>query len=140
MAATIADIQAADPGTSELGGAPGDDQEARDIAEILSIAARHRIAQPETHYEICDEHGEVLAIADIAWPQGIQPGRTRPVALLLNTDTGTDALEGRYGIIFTSKRRLVWHLEELLGIDIDNDQVIGDPDPASDESIGRTES
>lgn len=140
LAATTADISAADPETSDLGEPPGDDPEARDVAEILSIAARHQIAQPETHYEICDEHGEVLAIADIAWPQGIQPGRTRPVALLLNTDTGTDALEGRYGIIFTSKQRLIWHLEELLWIDIDNDQVIGDPDPASDGSVDRTES
>ncbi|MXZ67710.1 MAG: DUF262 domain-containing protein [Acidimicrobiia bacterium] len=140
LPATTADITAANSLTSDLGEAPGDDEEARDIAEILSIAAMHQIAQPETHHEICDEHGEVLAIADIAWPQGIQPGRTRPVALLLNTDTGTDALEGRYGIIFTSKQRLVWHLEELLRIDIDNDQVIGDPDPASDGSLGRTAS
>lgn len=108
------------------------DQESDDIGELKAIAVNHQIALPETHYQICDENGEVLAIADLAWPQGIQPGRTPPIALLLDPDGGVDALEGRDGIVFTSKQRLVWHLEELLGVDIDEDQVIGDPDPASD--------
>ena len=115
---------------------PEDDQDSLDIAEILSIATTQRIAPPETHSEICDDDGEVLAVADIAWPQGIQPGRTPPVALLLTADKGTEALEGRYGIIFTSKQRLVWHLEEVLGIDIDSDNIIGEPDPAPNTVVG----
>ena len=138
--APIAQMPEGRPDTLDLAEMTEDDEDKRDVAEVLAIAATQRIAQPETHYEICDDHGEVLAIADIAWPQGIQPGRTPPVALLLTTDTGTDALEGRYGIIFTSKQRLVWHLEELLGIDIDNDQVVGDPDPRSVLCDGGTES
>lgn len=115
------------------------DEDTRDVADVLSIVTTEQIAQPETDYEICDEHGEVLAIADLAWPQGVQPGLSPPVALLLTTDTLADALEGRYGTIFTSKQRLVWHLEELFGIDIDNDQIIGDPDAASAMSLGETE-
>lgn len=136
LSAPMAEIPEGRPDTLKLAEMTEDDEYTRDVAEVLSIAATQRIAQPETHYEICDEHGEVLAIADIAWPQGIQPGRTPPVALLLTTDTVTDALEGREGIIFTSKERLVWHIEELLGVDIDNDQVIGNPDPVSDASEG----
>lgn len=139
LSAPIAEMSEGRPDTLDLAEMAEDDEDTRDVADVLSIAATQRIAQPETHYEICDEHGDVLAIADVAWPQGIQPGRTPPVALLLTTDTGADALEGRYGIIFTSKQRLVWHLEELLGIDIDNDQIIGDPDAASAMSLGETE-
>jgi len=140
LSAPIAEMAESRPDTLGSTETTEEDEDTRDVAEVLSIAATHRLAQPETDYEICDEHGDVLAIADIAWPDGIQPGRTPPVALLLTTDVGTNALEGRYGIIFTSKRRLVWHLEELLGMDIDNDQVIGDPDPASVVSPGWTES
>ena len=134
LSAPIAEMTESRPDTLGLPEISEEDEDTRDVAEVLSIAATQRLARPETDYEICDEHGEVLAIADVAWPDGIQPGRTPPVALLLTTDAGTDALEGRFGIIFTSKQRLVWHLEELLGIDIDNDQVVGDPDSVSDLS------
>ena len=66
-----------------------------------------------------DDTGEVLAVADIAWPQGIQPGRTQPVALMLAPDAQAETHLGERGYrFFTSRRRLVWHLEELLGVDI----------------------
>ena len=132
----VAEIPEDNQDASVMAEVQSDDQDARDIAEVLSIVTAHRLAAPETHHEICDETGEVLAIADIAWPQGIQPGRTQPVALLLAAEAGIEPLEGRYGIIFTSKQRLVWHLEELLGVDIDNDRIIGDPDPPSDAPEG----
>ena len=131
LSSPIAEIPEGDEDGRDVAEIPEDDEDERDVAEVLSIAATHRIAQPERHHEICDEDGEVLAIADIAWPQGIQPGRTPPVALLLTEKTGTKALEGRYGIVFTSKQRLVWHLEEVLGIDIDHDEIIGEPDRSS---------
>ena len=92
LGAPIVEMAESRPDTLNLPERTEDDEDTRDVAEILSIAATQRIVQPETHYEICDEQGEVLAIADIAWPQGIQPGRTPPVALLLNTATSTDAL------------------------------------------------
>ena len=99
-----------------------------DIIEILLLADDLNIADPEPHCEISDdETGEVLAVADIAWPQGIQPGRTQPVALLLDADLKTNASLGELGYrFFTSKQKLVWHLEELLGVDIDGDKVIGE--------------
>ena len=98
---------------------------------MLALADDLGIAAQESHHEICDdETGEVLAVADIAWPRGIQTGRAEPVALLLAPDPETEAHLGERGYrFFTSTRRLVWHLEELLGVDIDGDQVIGEVEP-----------
>ncbi|MYB04436.1 MAG: hypothetical protein F4Y13_09690 [Acidimicrobiaceae bacterium] len=89
---------------------------------------------PETDYELCDdETGEVLARADVAWPEGIQPGLTQPVALLLVPDLNTEQEFGERGYrFFTTKRRLVWHLEQQLGVDIDGDLIIGEVLPDSD--------
>ena len=108
-----------------------EDEDDPEIAAMLALADDLGIAAPESHHEICDdETGEVLAVADIAWPQGIQTGRAEPVALLLAPDPETEAHLGERGYrFFTSTRRLVWHLEELLGVDIDGDQVIGEVEP-----------
>lgn len=113
--------------TSELESAD-DDGEDEEIREILALASHLRIAAPETHYAVCDdESGEMLAMADIAWPQGIQPGRTQPVAYLVDADAHTEEQLGQLGYrFFTTKARLVWHLEELLGLDIDGDEIIGE--------------
>ena len=107
---------------------PADDGDDQEISEILALAADLRIAAPETHHAVCDdETGEILAVADIAWPQGIQPGRTQPVAFLIDADAHTEEQLGELGYrFFTTKARLVWHLEELLGIDIDGDEIVGE--------------
>lgn len=111
-----------------------EDEDDPEVVAILALAKELAIAAPESHHEICDdETGTVLAVADVAWPQGIQTGRTEPVALLLSPDPETEAHLGERGYrFFTSTRRLVWHLEELLGFDIDGDQAIGEVD--ADES------
>lgn len=105
-----------------------DEAEDEEIRDVLALASELGIAAPETHYEICDDKtDEVLAVADIAWPQGIQPGRPPPVAFLIDADAHTEEQLGELGYrFFTTKARLVWHLEELLGIDIDGDQIIGE--------------
>ncbi|MCY3949090.1 MAG: hypothetical protein OXF61_07775 [Acidimicrobiaceae bacterium] len=105
-----------------------DEAEDEEIRDVLALASELGIAAPETHYEICDDKtDEVLAVADIAWPQGIQPGRPPPVAFLIEADAHTEEQLGELGYrFFTAKTRLVWHLEELLGIDIDGDQIVGE--------------
>ena len=115
------------------------DDEEDEIAGIVALASRLGIAPPEPHYEVCDdETGDVLATTDLAWPQGVQPGRTQPVALLA-PDHGAEAHLGERGwSFFTSKQRLVWHLEKLLGIDIDGDEIIGEVEPADAQGAERS--
>ena len=121
------------PGPDGRTAGPADygEEDDSDVAAICHLAEQLVIAAPEPHFEISDDDtGEVLAIADIAWPQGIQPGRTEPVALLFEPDPETQAHLGEIGYrYFTDTRKLVWHLEELLGIDIDGDQVVGEAEP-----------
>lgn len=112
-----------------------------DIVEVLDIAAKNSIVMPETDYELCDdETGDVLARADVAWPEGIQPGLTEPVALLLVPDLTTEQQFGERGYrFFTTKRRLVWHLEQQLGVDIDGDRIIGEV-PSESEAMAERRS
>ena len=108
-----------------------DDEDDPDIIAVLALARDLGITPPEPHHEVCDDDtGEVLAATDVAWPDGIQPGLTEPVALLLAPDPDAEAHLGERGYrFFTSVRRLVWHLEELLGVDIDGDEIIGEVEP-----------
>ena len=49
------------------------------------------------------ESGEVLAVLDLAWPDGLQPGLTQPLALLLNEPLGTEEIAiGQGFMIFRS--------------------------------------
>ena len=109
-----------------------DDVDEAEIVGVVLLADQLGIAAPETHCEISDsESGEVLAVVDVAWTQGVQPGRTEPVALLLASDSAAEARLGEMGYrFFTSRQRLLWYLEELLGFDIDGDKIIGEVDPA----------
>ncbi|MCY3926180.1 MAG: hypothetical protein OXG52_11875 [bacterium] len=112
-----------------------DDEEDPEIVGVVLLANELGIAAPETHCEICDsESGDVLAVADLAWPRGVQPGRTDPVVLLLTSDSEAEARLGELGYrFFTTRQRLLWYLEELLGVDIDGDKVIGGVAPAPED-------
>lgn len=78
---TVGDIiarrYAASPTTS-------DDAEDELILNCAICMEQRGLPAPEVEYELCDEGGKLLAVLDLAWPDGIQPGLTRPVALLLN--------------------------------------------------------
>lgn len=40
---------------------------------------------------------EPLAIIDLAWPEGLQPGYSQPIALLLNEPTEIEGIVNRAG-------------------------------------------
>ncbi len=105
-----------------------DDMDEAQIVGVVLLADELGIAMPETNCEISDsESGDALAVVDVAWPQGVQPGLTEPVALLLSPDAEIEERLGELGYrFFTSRQKLVWYLEELLGLDIDGDKVIGE--------------
>ena len=48
----------------------------------------------EVEYEYASSIGEPLAVFDIAWPDGLQPGLSQPVAVLLDEDHETLSLAG----------------------------------------------
>jgi len=55
----------------------------------------------EIEYELCDEEtGQVLAILDLAWPSGLQPGLTEPIALLIDENKEIERILNKCGYRF----------------------------------------
>ncbi len=66
--------------------------------EGMSLWMEENGLNPGTiNHELLDDNGDIAAIIDLAWPQGIQYGLTEPVALLLNETAETQATVSRYG-------------------------------------------
>jgi len=66
------------------------DDEEKLLRECNAIMARQGLAEGELLYEVADaDSGEPLAVLDLAWPEGLQPGLTQPVAILINESAET---------------------------------------------------
>lgn len=105
-----------------------------DLAAIRDLMRRASLAQPELHFEIVDEDsGEILVLADAAWPRGLQEGLGDRVAFLLEHD---EEMEQRLGELdyrfFSDFGSLHQYVEELVGLDLDGDGVIGAHDGSAE--------
>jgi len=69
------------------GGIDGDDEELR-LTRCNDWAVKRGLPEGEIEYELVDGRGNQLAILDLAWPEGVQPGLTQPVCVLI--DEGDD--------------------------------------------------
>jgi len=70
-------------------------------------------------YELADPiTGEVIAILDLAWPDGLQPGLSRPVAMLIGEGPATFEAANRAGFrYFTSVAEFKSHVKaEILAV------------------------
>lgn len=109
-----------------------------DLERIVALAAELGLAEPDLLCEIIDdESGEMLAFADLAWPEGVQPELSEPVAFLVEGDREMEERLNELGFrFFTEVEKLVWYLEDLVGVDIDGDGEAGDPGVVShDEAV-----
>lgn len=106
------------------------EEEIGDLARIAAVTKKLGLAVPEEEFEVVDpDSGELLAMADLAWPEGVQRGMTDPLAFLVEPDAEMEERLSELGYrFFTTEARLIWYLEELTGVDIDLDGEIGDPD------------
>lgn len=92
-------------------------EEDEPLDDVQRLVAQLGLAAPETHFELVDDiSGEVLAVADLAWPDGVQPGLTQRVAFLLESDPELERRLGEMGYqFFVSKEALAHYLDELVG-------------------------
>ena len=59
------------------------------------------LAAGELAYELADpESGEALAVIDLAWPDGLQPGLSMPAALLIDEDAEIEKIVNDAGYRF----------------------------------------
>lgn len=89
------------------------DEESRSVAEARAWVTKLRLADGVENYELLDaETGELLAILDLAWPDGLQVGLTEPVALLLNEPPKVERAAVSCGFrCFSSADALRYHVE-----------------------------
>lgn len=74
-----------------------DDAEEEAIEELSLWMENHGLQPGTSNHALLDDNGNIVAIIDLAWPQGIQNGLSEPIALLLNETADTQAIVSRYG-------------------------------------------
>ena len=96
------------------------EEEEQQLRELQAWMESHKLPTGELEFELDDpKSGESLAILDLAWPDGIQPGLSAPAVLLLNEDGDVIKIANRSGYqVFEDVDQLKRHVAE---------QVLDDP-------------
>ena len=77
------------------------DEEEELILECALWVESMGLPPGEIEYELCDEDtGKVRAVLDLAWPDGLQPGLSRPVALLINEVKDIEEIVNQNGYLY----------------------------------------
>jgi len=79
---------------------PVSDEEEEIILECAIWVENQGLPAAEIEYELCDEAGTVLAVLDLAWPEGMQPGLSKPVALILDGDKEVKQILNQKGFLY----------------------------------------
>jgi hypothetical protein len=95
-------------------GARGDQDEEDLLFEVNSWVEEHGLPRGLLYHELVEaSSGRVLATLDLAWPQGLQPELSSPVALLLNESPQTLAQANALGFrCFTAVEAFRAHVEQ----------------------------
>lgn len=91
-----------------------DEAEEALLRDAMSWMEQQGLPTGELGFELVeDESGDVLAILDLAWPDGIQIGRTDPAALLIDEGEETLSIAQRAGYrCFTNLEQLQRYVEK----------------------------
>ena len=82
------------------GSVAGEDEE-RLLHEVNAWVMEQGLPAGEALHELADaETGEPRAVLDLAWPDGLQEGLSRPVALLIDEGQETEEAANRAGYLF----------------------------------------
>lgn len=76
------------------------DEEEDLLLECALWVEEQGLPSAEIEYELCDEDGNVLAVLDLAWPEGMQPGLSKPVALILDGDKEAEKILNQKGFLY----------------------------------------
>ena len=88
------------------GGIGDDDEEAR-LVRCNNWVTKRGLPAGELSYELVDdESGNVLAILDLAWPNGLQEGLSQPVAVLVGEGEDVEEAASQAGFRFFSSPHL----------------------------------
>ena len=87
--------------SSALFGVPQSEDEEQLLLDANLWVIDQGLPEGEFGYEVVDEAtGELLAILDLAWPDGLQAGYSQPAALLIDEDQETKQMASQAGFRF----------------------------------------
>ena len=79
------------------------EEEERALGDCNQWVTEQGLTAGEVAYELVDENGSLLALIDLAWPDGLQSGLTDPIAILIDEgDEIEDLVNARGFRYFTS--------------------------------------
>ena len=101
--------------TCEVPGGIDTDEELQVLVNLNDWVVQRGFTNGELEYELADdESGQPLAVLDLAWPEGLQPGLTQPVALVLDETSETEKTANSVGfLLFSGEDELRQHVNEL---------------------------
>ena len=96
----VADAASAECG-NQLGGGLASQDEENLLIDYNLWVVNQGLPEGEFSYEIIDTAtGELKAVIDLAWANGLQEGLSQPVALLIDEETQTEEAVNRAGFRF----------------------------------------
>lgn len=78
------------------GGIDSEEEEAA-LEALNAWAVENHLPEGEVAYELVGPDGQPMAVLDLAWPKGLQPGLSQPVAVLLDEGPETFAAASAAG-------------------------------------------
>jgi hypothetical protein len=126
----IPDLDSADvigkAGAYVPGGIDDDEQEKR-LSKCNRWAVKQGLPEGQLEYELSDERGRQLAILDLAWPEGVQPGLTQPVCVLIDEEDDVEDTASLAGYrCFSSPHAFRRYVREEILHSPDDDEDTGD--------------
>lgn len=79
----------------ERGSVPGsmtDDSEEKILHDCNQWVVEQQLPSGDLAHNLTSDTNDILAILDLAWPRGLQPGYSQPVAILLNETSSTETM------------------------------------------------
>jgi len=96
-------VDPTEPGDGIVVGGIESEDEQEKLDEINKWVTERQLPEGHMAYELTDPEGRPVAYLDLAWPEGLQPGLSQPVAVLLSEGAATLAAANQAGFrYFTS--------------------------------------
>ena len=106
-------------GEVAIGGAVND-EEHQILLDINVWVVGRELPEGEVGYElVTEESGELQAVLDLAWPDGVQEGLSQPVALLIDEDAEIESIANQAGFrVYTNVESLKRYIrQDILALD-----------------------
>lgn len=102
--------------TRDIPGGISTEEEEHQLRELQAWLETQKLPAGELEFELTDtQTGEPLAILDLAWPDGLQPGLSGPGVLLLNEEPDVVLAANKAGYqVFEDVRQLKRHVADTI--------------------------